>query len=63
VGQASSQAITDDGQDARPNVKLSFGGVPRHARLHCARNDNLSPHVTEELPPSGTKMLPNGAIS
>jgi hypothetical protein len=25
VGQASSLSITDDGKDARPTVKLSFG--------------------------------------
>ena len=50
VGQASSLSITDDGQDARPTGNLGFGGVPRHAGLRSARNDNLLPPVTEELP-------------
>jgi hypothetical protein len=50
VGQASSLSITDDGQDARPTGNLGFGGVPRHAGLRSASNDNLLPPVTEELP-------------
>jgi len=50
VGQASSLSIRDDGQDARPTGNLIFDVVPRDAGLRCARNDNLSPHVTEESP-------------
>jgi len=50
VGQASSLSITDDGQDARPTGNLGFKGVPRDAGLRSARNDNLLPPVTEEIP-------------
>ena len=45
VGQASSLSTKDDGQDAHPTGNLS---AYRKRLLPCARNDSLSPLITEE---------------
>ena len=44
VGQASSLSIRDDGQDARPTGNLWCMRL-----LRSARNDKLSPALTEGL--------------
>ncbi len=46
AGRASSPSIEDGGQDAHPTGNLSDR---RKRLLRCARNDSLSPLVTEEL--------------
>ncbi len=47
VGQASCLSIMDDGQDAHPTGNPS--GAQRKRLLRFARNDNLSPLITECL--------------